>query len=263
MPSNVIQLPSDGPPTRHEAQRAGVTVGHRLGFPSAPLGLIPSEILQAHGQPGSRVAAVYRLNLQLADGPARYYHDQAENVREAALTDRARGVHDQDPARVLPDYTARVNQLKMQEQIVDRLTNELAKQEIEHIAEREALKPFTYDKYGIGEILRDQELRALYRSLPAAEKAAAKEREPFARAILGAEPELSGLSPAEHGLMLHRELLTRFPEAVQRLAAEATTIEFARQTVTTVKAALREEAAALAVVAPPEPAKAPASRVWK
>jgi|SRR5262245_1333436 len=43
-----------------EIQRAGVTIGHR-GFPSAPLGLIPSEILQQHGTPGSRVAAVYRL----------------------------------------------------------------------------------------------------------------------------------------------------------------------------------------------------------
>src|SRR5215472_12759608 len=176
---------------------------------------------------------------------------------------RARGIHDQDPTRVLPDYTARVNQLRMQEQIVERLSNEFAKQQIDHIAERNSLKPFDYSKYGLGEVLRDQELRAHLRGLPPAERNAAKEREPFARAILGAEPELSGLSPAEHGLMQRRELLSRYPETVARLDAEELSIEFTKQTLETVKRALSEERSALAVTAPLEPAKVPASRVWK
>jgi uncharacterized protein (UPF0147 family) len=83
------------------------------------------------------------------------------------------------------------------------------------------------------------------------------------RAVLTAEPELSGLTPSEQKLMLQSELISRQPHVVAQLAADAQVLDALKQTAQAVKTALANERKQLGLSAAPTKPTRLAPRRWK
>jgi hypothetical protein len=238
-------------------QRGGMTVDH-AGKQEA-FGYIPPAILKTYG-PDTRAGALAARNLQIADTIGRRLHEQNEDAREAI----AKG---KDPALSpsLPSPEIRKRLLESNEKELEAFEAEVAKAKLAHRFDEDTVQPFDTSKYGVGDHLRDQELRRSIATMPVEQrrKILLERRPNYMRAILGSEPELSGMTVQELQMLKNAELEARMPEVVAELNAFEQVIAAAdTMTVKALRKALEAERKALGLGPTPAPTRL-SVRKWK
>jgi hypothetical protein len=246
-------LPDDNGDQSVPAQRAGITVDH-AGTQSS-FGFIDPQTFRDFG-PDTSTGKLCALNLTLIDTVGQRIH----NLHTDAVEARAKG---KDPDMVLPSPRARQSLLESDEKTLDAFEAEVANASTAHLIDEINAVPFDTKGYGLPEVLRDQELRAAYARMTLQQRRDVAQRGNFMRAVLTAEPELSGLTPSEQKLMLQSELISRQPHVVAQLAADAQVLDALKQTAQAVKTALANERKQLGLSAAPTKPTRLAPRRWK
>jgi hypothetical protein len=236
-------------------QRGGMTVDY-AGKQEA-FGYIPPAILKTYG-PNTRAGALAARNLQIADTIGRRLHEQNEDGREAV----AKG---KDPALSLPSPEIRKRLLESNEKEVEAFEAEVAKAKMAHYIDQDTIQPFDTSKYNFSDHLRDDRLRQVFAAMPPdqRQKILLERRPNFVRAILGSEPEVSGLTVQELQMLKNSELEARMPDTVAELNAFEQVIAAAdTMTVKALRKALEAERKALGLGPTPAPTRL-TPRKWK
>ncbi len=230
-------------------QRAGATVD-AVTFTSMPLGWIPRQVDTSKLDPESVAAKALKAHNELTEHIVRPIHNVNETIREA----RIKNV---EPA--LADLRIEQQQHQAQSAKLALLERELADLEIQAFAESESLVPFAPTQTPLEE-LRDAERRSAFARMTPEQRSAAIQRPNFAKAVLGSDPELSGLTVSEQVILREAELASRRPGDVQRLLVNRTVLNAAKVSLAAAQKAMA--ATKVRLGSPKPPAETP-PRKWR
>ena len=123
--------------------------------------------------------------------------------------------------------------------------------------------PHDYSKDRPVDFALQQELRAAYARMTPEQRREVQGRGRYARALLQTEPEVSGMTPSDWNLLKRSELEKLKPDLLPRFQAEELAVEAAKQSLETVRRALRAEAVALGGAPRLPAARSGMPRIWK
>jgi hypothetical protein len=162
------------------------------------------------------------------------------------------------PPPVLPNNDARRATLARHKAQYATLRKQAADLYSKTEGERRALRPAEFDP---AERQDREEMRALARSLPQAEREALLRDPAFRVAFVESHPRLSGLAPSVHARLKQDMIMERFPDKVKALDAEQHAAELSFEFLKSIERALDAEATEIGEA--PKPASEAPTQTWE